>query len=270
MFYLMTPDGRNVIGYVQALTKEMVVLKRNRERVIHKEIGTYASDELAYGALCMRVQALRKEGYSFSDTKLSSFSFPVELAGLGSLTIESHSVSITVKKCSKEQFDAGIARMEETFDVLKTTGMCILHGNGWFAIEPSSGESFKCRLLTEQAFDAYPPKLKELSLARGYVGNETLLPNGKGRMFIITGEGVIDIYIRSFLYGLIKAGAEVSFQGDRGWTFFPMTPFAKRDVSELVWFNKPGLYEALVSGGQVKCPHAPIHQTSVTSRPLFL
>ncbi len=270
MFYLTTPDGRNVVGYVQANTKEIVVLKRNRDRVIHKEIASHASDEAAYAALCMRVQTLRKEGYSPVDPTLSSFAYPASAVGEGKLTIESHSVSFEVKDCTKSQFDAGIARIEETFDVLKTAGLSFKQGDGWFALEPTSGESFKCRLLSEQAFDAYPSKLKELSLARGYVDNETLLPNGKGRMFVITGEGVLDIYIRSFMYGLIKAGAQILYKGDGDWTFYPMQPFAKRDVSGLAWYNESYLHETLQSGGLIKCPHAPVRQTPASSRPLFL
>lgn len=273
MFYLTSPDGRNAIGYVQQDTKEMVVVKRNKDRVIHKELGTFDSDQDAYAALCIRVQALRKEGYKAEDTVLASYPYPASTVGEGRLTIESHSVSFVVKNCTPVQFNAGIAQMEETFDVLKTTGVSFKLGDGWFALEPASptyGESFKCRLLSEQAFGEYPPKLKELCLARGYVDNETLLPSGRGRMFVVTGEGVVDIYIRAFLHGLIKAGAEVSYEGDNNWSFYPMTPFAKRDVSELAWFFEPGLHDLLMNGGLVQCPHAPLHQTQVSKRPLFL
>ncbi|WGK63372.1 hypothetical protein QAO71_17680 (plasmid) [Halopseudomonas sp. SMJS2] len=273
MFYLTSPDGRNAIVYVQQFTKEMVVLKRKGERVIHKELGTFGSDEEAYAALCMRVQALRREGYGAVDTALASYAFPASTVGEGRLTVESHSVSFVVKKCTPVQFNAGIAQMDETFDVLKTPGVSFKQGDGWFELEPTHpayGESFKCRLLSEQAFRDYPSKLKELCLARGYVDNETLLPGGRGRMLVVTGEGVVDIYIRAFLHGLIKAGAEVSFKGDRDWSFFPMTPFAKRDVSELAWYQEPGLHELLMNGGLVKCPHAPLHQTPVSKRPLFL
>lgn len=273
MFYLTSPDGRNAIGYVQQFTKEMVVLKRKKDRVLHKEVGTYNSDENAYAALCMRVQALRKEGYKAVDTALASYPFPASTVGQGRLTVESHSVSFDVKKCTPVQFNAGIAQMEETFDVVKATGLSFKQGDGWFELEPSHptyGETFKCRLLSEQAFGDYPSKLKEISLARGYVDNETLLPDGRGRIFVVTGEGVIDIFIRAFLHGLIKAGATVSYKGDRDWSFYPMTPFAKRDVGELAWFCEPGLHDLLMKGGLVKCAHAPLHQTPVSKRPLFL
>lgn len=269
MFHLTNPSGGFFVGYVDANTKEMVVHRGRRERHIQKDVALFQSDEEAFDALCALVHKAQVDGYEIQDAGLTPVQFP-DSCYHGTMSVAARGIYVMVQSCTPDQFDAGLARLNAVVDAVAPVSPVSLKLDGKrFSID-HEGHSIMGRIISEQEWATYPAKLKELSLKRGYMVPGLLMPSGIGSLGFMTSESVLDVCVRGFLAGIVKAGAKITVRGDEGWVFDPARPFHKDHVENLSWYKAGNsLYQALVEAGQMEFGRPATTQARKRARVLF-
>ncbi len=270
MFHLTDPSGGFLVGYVDANTTEMVVHRGRRERHIQKEVALFQSDEEAFDALCASVHRAQVEGYEIQDVGLTPVQFP-DSCYHGTMSVSARGVYATVQSCTPDQFDAGLSRLNAVVAaVAAVSPVSQKWDGGHFSID-YEGQTIRGSIISDQVWATYPAKLKELSLKRGYIVPSVLMPSGVGRLGFMTSESVLDVCVRGFLAGIVKAGAKITVRGDEGWMFDPARPFHKDHVEKLSWYKAGnGLYQALVEAGQMEFGRPVTTQARKRAKVLFL
>lgn len=249
MFHLCDPNGSYIVGYVDGHTSEMVVHRGRRDRHIQKDVALFKSDGEAFDALCILVHKAQVDGYVIQESGLSPIPYP-ESCYHGVLNVEARGVYVTVQSCTPQQFQAGVTRLKAVVDAVAPIAPISQEwGEGRFSIT-HDGKTVMARLVSEQVWETYPAKLKEQSLKRGYMVPGLLMPSGMGTLGFQTAESVLDVCVRGFLAGMVKAGAKIVVRGDGDWLFDPTRPFLKEHVEKLSWYKaETGLYQLLLDAG---------------------
>lgn len=258
MFYLTNSAGNYIVGYVQEGSSEAVVHRGNRDRHIQKELIRMDSDEAAFERLCAQVHQAKVVGYRDREAGLSPINFPS--CYLDAMPTASRGVYATVKLCTADQFQGGLACLESACSALVATfPLTLKRSEGAFLLEEGNKHtSVGIKLLSQAEWETYPARLRELSDDRGYLDQGTILPSGRGVLGLSTASYLTEIALRAFFAGAIKAGAQITVEGGQGWRFNPTKPFHKADVADSFWFAlHPEAYQMLTEAGLTAITSAP-------------
>lgn len=248
MFYLTHSTGNYFVGYV--VDGEAVVHRASRDRYIQKEVIVMESDEAAYERLCALVHQVKLAG--FREEQAADAPIAIPQCFRASLPTASRGIYATVKSCTADQFQAGLARLEAACNAIEATFPLTLKRSetGFELQEGSKHTSVAIKLLSLTEWETYPARLRELSDDRGYLDQSTILPSGRGVLGFTTASYLTEIALRAFFAGAIKSGAQIAVKGDLGWKLDPSKPFHKADVEDSYWYYlHPEVYRLLTDAG---------------------
>jgi hypothetical protein len=256
MFYLVNSTGDYIVGYVEE--GEAVVHRASRDSHIQKEVIRMESDEAAFDRLCALVHEAKIAGYQEEEASLSPIDIPY--CYQASIPTAFRGVYASVKSCTADQFEAGLARLEAACKAIGAVfPLTLKRSEGAFSLHEGKAQtSVSIKLLSQAEWETYPARTRELSDNRGYLDQCTILPSGRGLLGFSTGRYLTEITLRAFFAGAIKAGAQITLDGDHGWKLNPAKPFHKADIEDSSWFRiHPEAYQMLSDAGFMAIASAP-------------
>lgn len=248
MFYLTNDSGRFIAVRGDVNTFLVTVWEGSVMRGVSgkKELLCGTAEE-AWEHVCAQVADARSNGYSSQPIDHS----PVELDAAQSIVAEfdllSRGIYVRVKSCTAEQFNEGLAHLENVVRVLIDAGHPLAFRMVGNEFEVAlNGASIRKGIASVRDWETMSPKGREIFEERGFIDSTILLPSGKGLWRFRTQESVLDVCARAFLAELNKAGAEFSVTSDSDYTLDFQRPFQRQSVQEMDWYKTfPGLLKVL-------------------------
>lgn len=241
MFYLVNTKGSFLVGYVPAGERTVLMFEGQVIQGIPKitkrlEKAARSTDD-AWEFLCETVMEARADGYLDKHVDTSHLQVPPDLHQ-DKFPLALRGVYARVKSCSYDQFAAGLARLLAVHEAVSDAGVEVKIGTEGKSVELSvRGAHIRFGFVPDGLWGTMATKGKELCEERGMMGDNFLLPDGRGMLHLLHRETILDLYVRAFLDGSVKAGAVIELTSDHSWKFVAGNPFLTADVRDLQWYQ---------------------------------
>ena len=270
MFYVVNPNGSFLAGFLPAGTRESIMFEgqmvQGEPKITKRLEGAASSSHDAWEFMCEMVSEARADGYldtAFTASKLQvpadlhHEEFPLVLRGFYA----------RVKTMAKDQFAAGLARLRAVHEVLSHADVQLQSYDDDKFVELRLGaQIIRFGFVPERLWEIMTTKAKELCESRGMLDDNYLLPDGRGLLHLRTRETILDVYVRAFLQGAIRAGAVIELTSDHNWRFLESNPFIAADVKHLQWYqDHPEVLSSVLKLDQT----IPVRATQVFSAVVF-
>lgn len=264
MFYLVDPKGNFLAGFVPAGSRGSVMFEgqivQGEPKITKRLEDTAHSTQEAWEYLCEMVSEARANGYLDMPVDTCKLHVPPDVFH-GEFPVFLRGVYARIKAMTSDQFSAGVARLMAVHEVLPSAGV-VVNGNEKSIELRLSAHILRFGYVPDRLWETMTTKARELCSERGMLDDNDLLPDGRGLFHLRTKETCLDLYVRAFMHGAIRAGATIEWSSDHAWTFLETDPFNKAVVQDLQWFqDTPNLHSNVLKLDQT----IPVHATPVAS-----
>lgn len=263
MFYVVNPKGSFLAGYLQSGERESIMFEgqliQGEPKITRRLESADRTSHEAWEYLCLMVTEARADGYRDMPIDTSKLQVPADLYQ-EEFPLALRGVYARVKAMTSDQFSAGVARLKAVHEV--TSAGVEVVGDDKYVELRLGAVTITFGFVPDRLWENMTMKARELCEARGMLGDNLLLPDGRGLFHLQTRESALDLYVRAFLQGAMKAGAVIELSSDHAWSFSVATPFNAAEVENLQWYQEtPGLLSSILKLDQT----IPVPVTQVVS-----
>lgn len=254
MYYLTNHAGRFIAARADLNTFLITFWEGSTARGVSgkQELACESALE-AWEQLCAHVAEARSNGYSPEPIAHSPVDLDAAEAIIDQFALRSRGVYVQVESCTAEQFEKGLAHLENVVRALLDAGHNLAFRMTGQRFELASNSSSICiGIASEREWETISQKARDIFEERSFIDSTQLLPSGKGLWRFLTQESILDVCVRAFLGELKVAGAVFSMTSDADYSFDPLRPFQRQAIQEMDWYrNSPAVIKVLEDAGLV-------------------
>lgn len=242
MFYVVNTKGSFLFGYLQQGKRESIMyegqLIQGEPKITKRLEYANRTTHEAWECMCQMISEARADGYRDMPIDASKLQVPADLYQ-EEFPLVLRGVYAHVRSMTSEQFSSGLARVRAVHEAISHAGVEVISGDDDSYVELRLGAAVTSfGFVSEQLWETMTTKARELCEARGMLGDNLLLPDGRGLVHLQTRESTLDLYVRAFLQGAMKAGAVIELSSDHSWSFNQVSPFNAADLQDLQWYQE--------------------------------